>query len=253
MKQFYLILLLATGLVILWLLSNRFEMFSSDPVFLSREETAKLLSRDPGSYVANMSDPDLKARGATTRQEYLQKCIQNAADFTHKEKKHISKLTRSIDKKVKKYQGKLLIDIDTKVLKDIEWKFAKTNGSVCENGFPHTRADVIFVSSETLKLDSKSLGQTLLHEKVHIYQRLYPELVSRDIERAGYRKLALRKTFPLSRANCDLDEWVYIKDGEKPLLIEYRSESPVSIKDHDGVSKNEHPYETMAYDLEKIV
>lgn len=253
MKQFYLILSLTLGIVILWLLSIRLEMFSSDPVFLSKEETTNLLLRDPGSYIANMSEPDLKARRASTRQEYLKKCLQSATNFTSDEKKTISKITRLVDKKVKKYKGNFLINVDTKVLDDIEWKFSKTSRDVCENGFPHTRADVIFISSETLKLDPKSLEQTLLHEKVHVYQRLNPELVSTDIEKSGYRKMALRKSYPLSRANCDLDEWVYIKDGEGPLLIEYKSESPVSIRDHNGVSKNEHPYEIMAYDMEKIV
>lgn len=252
MKRFYLIIGI-TGLVILYLLSNIQEMFSSDPVFLSKEETTNLLLRDPGSYVANMSEPDLKARGATSRQEYLQKCIQSSDNFTSAEKKTIKHITHSIDKKLRKYKGKFLINVDINHLDNIQWKFSKTSGVVCENGFPHTRADVIFISTETLKQDSKWLAQTLLHEKTHVYQRLYPELVSTDIERAGYRKLVLRKSYPLVRANCDLDEWIYIKDGEKPLLIEYKSESPASIRDHDGISKNEHPYEMMAYDMEKIV
>jgi hypothetical protein len=66
--------------------------------------------------------------------------------------------------------------IDPNVLANIPWVLAKINENY-ENGFPHTRLGIIFLG----KLDSMiktNLIQTLIHEKVHVYQRMYPKLFS---------------------------------------------------------------------------
>lgn len=254
MKHFYWIVTVL--LIAIYLLISEKSKFSyRSPTFLSSQETGDLLQRDPESYVKNMSPPDLHARGSSSPEEYLSQIVSSASEFSEKEKELLSRLSQKIDDKIETHSGSLLINVDKKLLASLPWKFSKTKGVKCENGLSHTRRDVIFFSSD--KLDSttseKDLMRTLIHEKSHVYQRQYPKVVDQDISSAGYRRVTSRKNIPLSRSNCDLDEWVYSLKNSPPLVIEYNSSTPSSILDHSGVREKEHPFEVMAYNLESII
>jgi hypothetical protein len=145
---------------------------------------------------------------------------------------------------------KALTDIDLAALAAIPWVIAKTTTPAYEDGLPHTRADVIFLSSTTLHKKDTDLARTLLHEKVHLYQRKYPQETAQAIADAGYHRTDRRRTeTPLARANPDLDDWVYEDPAGVPMLTVYNSAKPSSIGDVTGSNDHEHPYETMAYSL----
>ena len=55
----------------------------------------------------------------------------------------------------------------------IDWKFAKTIRNI-ENDFPHTHHDIIFLPWDFYELKSTNLIKTIIHEKIHIYQRFNP-------------------------------------------------------------------------------
>ena len=141
-------------------------------------------------------------------------------------------------------------NLDAAALEQLPWVFAKTSGSAYEDGLPHTRAPhVIFVSSSTLLLRDKALAKTLLHEKIHVYQRLHPEKTAAAIVGAGYTKTRrLRRDVPLIRANPDLDEWIYMDPKKREMALVYNCDTPDSI--NDVAEGEEHPYEAMAYEWE---
>jgi hypothetical protein len=57
-----------------------------------------------------------------------------------------------------------------------------------------------------------------------------------------------RETEPLIRANPDLDEFIYKDENEDEMINKYKSETPQGINDIIP-SKNEHPFEVMAYEI----
>jgi hypothetical protein len=141
--------------------------------------------------------------------------------------------------------------IDADALAELPWVFAKIEGTAYEDGLPHTRApNVIFLASGTLRSKNASLKRTLLHEKIHVYQRAYPEKTAALVRDAGYVNTGKRRnTVPLARANPDLDEWIYEDEAAKPMISVYQNDGPASVSDVHGAPQHEHPYEAMAWDV----
>jgi hypothetical protein len=67
----------------------------------------------------------------------------------------------------------------------------------------------------------------------------------------GFKRWKTRVSEPLSRANPDLDPWIYIDPRtEKPMIAVYNSKNPNSISDVKLTDfAFEHPYELMAYEI----
>lgn len=57
----------------------------------------------------------------------------------------------------------------------LPWKMIKMSNTY-DFGFPNTINDCILLSENVIKLDKKKLVELLVHEKIHVYQRLYPEI-----------------------------------------------------------------------------
>ena len=69
----------------------------------------------------------------------------------------------------------------------IPWYICCTQGLSYENGVPHTRGNYIIISKEHIKnKDVNELANTLVHEKVHVYQKLYPDDVSKYLEKYNF-------------------------------------------------------------------
>lgn len=202
--------------------------------FLSAAETKAFLKADKDQYVRKMTKPDLFARKAKTDKEYIDRISQQTLDFTPAEKEMIQTMAEDIDA--------AFPDLAT-----TPWRLAKMHGSSYEDGMPHTREDVIFVSDDTLR--SPHFKNTLLHEKVHVYQRRNPILMERYLIKEQYVKYKHRSQEPLLRSNPDLDEWIYIDpQSRKPMMALYSSNTPSSISDVTLTNiAFEHPYEAMAY------
>lgn len=233
---------------------NQKEMFINHerPViqFLSKEETSTFLQQDEDGYVNSLSRADLYARGVRSREEYLQKIVQSAAEFSDKDREVITRAIESVNDKLSSYKGTTL---DAIKLRNIPWKIALTHNETYENGYPHTRQDVIFIGHNIL--DDPTLANTLLHEKVHIYQRLYEQEIDVWLEQKGYVKWKLQSSLPLARSNPDINQWVYLDPvSQKPMMAEYTSSTPSNISDVTLSNPAfEHPYEYMAYEIAKIL
>ena len=123
--------------------------------------------------------------------------------------------------------------------------------------YPHTRLDTIILNINQIKYYNFSkLKKTLLHEKVHVYQKKYTEDVDKYIKINNFKKVKKRNKFDNIRANPDLDDYIYI-DNENNTYKGIYNLNPNSLEDVTYYPHNtqeyEHPFEKMAINLEKNI
>jgi hypothetical protein len=236
--------------------------------FMTYKETSTFLRNDNDRYVRNMSELDLHARNVKTYMEYINNIEDTAISFTDEEKELLITCANNADKYLKmedfkelKY-GKYINGND---LANIKWIFANTytnrfNNKIkeYEEGLPHTRENIIFVSKHVLKYDELNLTNTLIHEKIHIYQRYNSKLFDKIIREMGLLELD-KKSFKYTkyiRSNPDTNNKIYYNnidnniDNNNIMVYMYRNDNPNGINDvvHNNLSK-EHPYEKIAYEI----
>ena len=264
--------------------------------FMTYKETSNFFAKDNDNYVRNLSELDLHARGVKTHVEYMNQIEDTAISFTDDEKELLERCAKDADKYLRNENfneldyGKHLKGND---IADIKWIFANTytnyfNDVIKENeqGLPHTRENIILLSKNVLKNDALNLTNTLLHEKIHIYQRYNPEIFDTIIKEMGLKELE-RKHFKQAkyiRSNPDTNNKIYYRkkdvssissvssvldilsggsgssdtgvtgdtdyDLDDVMVCLYRNDKPNSI--NDVIQKNysaEHPYEKIAYEI----
>jgi hypothetical protein len=219
---------------------------------------------DTSNYFVRMNHADLSARSIGTPSAYAKLYKDSILEFTTREKDLIIKLTEQVDK----YTD------NTKRLQKIPWKFVKMHHDI-ENGWPHTLGDVIVLSGRFFQLSEHDKCMTLLHEKMHVFQRIYPLETHMLINK--YWKYSVMDVFDkiqLARNNPDINNFVYGKDGTK-YFQKYKVDSPSEINEshvvkmtsdgkiehasHDDlklpnvVGQYEHPYEIMGSFFPKIM
>jgi len=202
--------------------------------FKTKEEIQLFIIEDKDDYIKNLSIYDLRARKVKTNNEYKEMIIVNCMNFNEKEKE---KLIRCC-KKASNYfrNGK-------------DWKLALLS-SKYEEGYPHTREDIIFLSPAILNNNDEMLIKTLIHESIHIYQRYNKREMDEYIIKKGFKKIRRREKGGLIRSNPDLDEFIYKDKNGIEMVAYYNSEYPNGIGDVKIMSINmEHPYEYMAYEI----
>lgn len=184
-----------------------------DVQILSKDSLIDLLVvNPPDNYYDFLTELDFKARGVGSLDEYLQKirhrCLQSP-DGSDSE--IIRQCIRQCNGHFADVSGKW---IDAKKFRALPWKIAITcGGSTYEYGLPHTRGDVIIVNKKDIK-NSDDFVDTLLHERVHVYQKMYPLDFQKYLDSEGFVRYCKRKDVVNVAANPDADEWVYMKDGD---------------------------------------
>lgn len=180
---------------------------------LSKDSVLDLLVHNPpDNYYDSFSDLDLKARNVKSLDEYLRK-IRSVCFYGDDGADKNKIIRRCIARACKDMVGKRKwIDMDK--LRALSWKIAVTSGgSTYEYGFPHTRGDVIVVNEKDVK-DDDEFVDTLLHEQMHVYQKMYPEDFQKYLDSEGFVRYCRRNLIQNVAANPDADAWVYMKDGE---------------------------------------
>lgn len=209
-------------------------------------KTAKdFIEQDKDGYVQSMSLPDLRARGVQTITEYLQKSSEDIIPFSHYQKILIYKNLELVNDYLQRTRHYF---IDPNLLQRIPWKFILTKGFY-EQGLPHTRGPYIFLSLNFFNTSQEDQIVTLIHEKIHLYQRKHKKDFQEKLLNNNYKIYGLRKDYPNSRANPDLDEFVYIHPLNYKMVATYHSMYPKNIQDihHDMPPQKEHPNEEIAY------
>lgn len=261
------LLLLLFIIIILFSLytNNKIEGYDTDTtekskyLFLTEEDTISFLQKDEDGYVQNMSKYDLESRNVYSSDEYIDSICECVTKFTDDEKQILIKCAKKADMFFSKYI--YMKKLDCNKIKKISWKFALTNknknGNEYEDGFPHTRKDIIFLSKNQLNTNTHSndnymaLIGILIHEKVHIFQRYNTEFIDNLITIMGYVEYN-GYVSKLKRSNPDINKKVYYDTINKRLMIiTYNSEKPHGINDiNSNDYMNEHPFERMAYEIE---
>jgi hypothetical protein len=226
-------------------------------LFMSKEQTKQFLLEDKDEYVKRLSQIDLYARKANNAEHYISNITKCASFFSDAEKKKLIRCAKLADNFLNSYTYNN--DIKGSEIAKIPWKIAVTrkNGvNQYEEGLPHTRSDVIFLSEYVIN-DNIAIGEddmiltnTLVHEKVHIYQRYNSDIIGEVINKMGYKVAAPGSDTLLKRSNPDTNDKNYYDKNNELIIFEYNSQKPENINDvKDDNFSSEHPYEKMAYDI----
>ena len=230
--------------------------------FMTEEETRNFLASDADRYSSSLSTWDIIARKAIHELSYRKRAAGAALNFNTQQKTLIMNAAVDADiffielasNNAAFCNSNLAASIDFEKVAEIPWVIALTDGDKYEDGLPHTRANIIFISTSIFNQPDR-ITKTLVHEKIHLYQRLYPQHLMHVLNHNGYIRWKNRIGIPRIRANPDVDQYIYIDSTtESPMLAVYSSDKPNGINDivieHTG---HEHPYEKMAYDIDKAV
>lgn len=216
-------------------------------VFLTKTSTAHFLLRDEDGYISSMSIPDLYARHVKTHQEYRERSAKVALTFEEEQKVLLEKAAEKVNTF---FQNMNSPYIDKERISAILWKFALTENNGYEEGLPHTREDIIFVTPKLLELPEAQLVKTLIHERVHIYQRTYLTMFQEVLKTQGYKVWRERHGYPLIRSNPDLDKYIYQSPSSDIMVTVYRNDTPKHIQDTMQPNElKEHPFEEVAYTI----
>jgi hypothetical protein len=216
--------------------------------FLTKEEASKLLSEDKDEFYKTFFPADLYARKVQNINQYINLIKENGVnDFTQEEKQ---KIQQAISKSKRHLEQLSTPWFNGKKASQGLWNIAKST-SLYEDGLPHTRGSVIILSEYNLQDDIEVLSKTLTHERIHIYQKKYPEEVKEYLLQQGFVIKRERKQEDLVRANPDVDNYIYIDEkNNAEIKCQYTSFTPQSILDVKNSNQFfEHPFERMVIDL----
>tara|TARA_B110000259_G_scaffold11321_1_gene12358 strand:- start:4906 stop:5703 length:798 start_codon:yes stop_codon:yes gene_type:complete len=187
-------------------------------------------------YINTFNNTDMKIRKCKNIEDCKNLYKKNFIHFTKNEKQVLVDLVKQTNKKLKFF---------TK-LYNLPWKFTKTTNKI-DNGFPHTHNDTIYLSDGFFKNNNI---KTLIHEKIHLYQKKYPYKTDKLYKLYNYEKIERLNTSN-RRANPDLNNYDYKHNG-KILYSEYNDNadnlSDIKMNNlEENAFKNEHPDEYFAY------
>jgi len=206
-------------------------------------------------YFDKMSDSDKIARHLhpqMDKEQIIAHYAKRIVPFTETEQRLIQKIDADL---------KAILNTKWKRAALIKWSYVKTID--LENNFPHTHGNIICIPHTIMGFEYNKLLKVIVHEFVHVFQRMEPIITNRFIEEFGYKPHGQRESYDYNiRLNPDTNNIIYRnKEGRVELMV-YSTESPSSLLDTHNIliyggdvfktvsnSKTEHPFEYMAYFL----
>lgn len=205
-------------------------------------------------YINKFSQKDMEVRKCDNKKLCEKLYQNNLIHFSYNDKRELQKLIKLCNEKLIKYKN----------LYNVPWKLCKTTRKL-EEGMPHTHTDIIFLSDSFFRSNEKSKIITLIHEKLHIYQRIRKEKTTKLYNNFNFSKTP-KKNINLRRTNPDLDSFDYnyngvliyseFQDDAKSLsdvdtkLISIEKNKNKEIREIQNLAKkgyqNEHPNEIFA-------
>lgn len=225
--------------------SNIQSNLQSNIIFLSSKSTFDLLKSNT-KYYDTFYKNDFKVRNINNINEYLIKIENSVTDFTEKEMLLLTDAANKADDIIKNINRNYF---DGNKAAKMTWKFGLTRNKDYEDGLPHTVKDTIMLCNCN-DINTNMLIKVLIHEKVHIYQKMYPDDYKLYLKNKKFEIVKRRDASDNIRANPDIDMYVYKKDN-KIYRATYKN-NPNSITDtNENNQYYEHPCETMAIELSK--
>lgn len=223
-------------------------------IFISGINLYNILKEDNDDYYKSFYKTDFKVRNIKNINEYIQLIQKSTTDFSNEEKIKLNKCIKDINIILSNIRDLEWFDGNKAI--DIPWKIGCIKGKLYENGLPHTRDDIIILSTDHIReYSEKKLTKTLLHEKVHIYQKIYKNDIDKYLKNNNFMRVKKRDANDNIRANPDLDNWIY-KDNKYLYKAEY-IDNPLTVEDiiYKPINNQsyEHPFERMAIDIENFI
>lgn len=228
--------------ILLALLLIVFYYFIRDSVnFCTRHTIAWYIIEDPDKHIANLNMTDIHDRNCNTRDEYKSVCIDNIQEFSMYQKIKIISYVKEASDFLSTVRSPY---IDNKIIMSMPWKFVLTNNTI-EYGLPHTRGGIIFIPISIFNNIEPEIIRTLIHEKIHVYQKLHSEIFEQALFDNNYYLIkTLHKTD--TSANPDINSNVYMHPNGKIMMP--RKQKEINTPDD---AMYEHPNELIAYNISR--
>jgi hypothetical protein len=230
---------------------KQIEQFNDNVIFLNNYELLNILLNNHDKYYDTFFENDFNARNINNIDEYKDLIKKSVTDFNDNQKNKIKKCIYNADLYFSTLKFKWF---DGNKNNKLKWIIGCTKGKLYENGLPHTRNNFIIISDEKVNnYSEEKLIKTLIHEKVHIYQKNYINDIELFLNENNFIKIKEREKSDNIRANPDLDNWIY-KDYKQNIYKAVYNNNPSSVEDIQYKPINnqsyEHPYEKMAIYIE---
>ena len=224
-------------------------MISSNVIFLSKKHTRDIYKRN--EYIHLLNKSDIKARNIRSKDpvEWYSKRVLN---FTNEEKEKLALAIQSIKQSAKDNKNPKW----WRFFYGKPWKLAKVSDEV-DFGYPHTHEDTIFLPASFVSAPvDRFFIQTLIHEQVHVWQRVMPSLFEElytlhwgfiKTNRVCGSVKYLRK----QRTNPDIGHLYYIFRGDYLPLSVFDSETNKTKYIGIPVKENSKPEGGFMIDYEK--
>lgn len=218
--------------------------------FVSRNKLRELI-RNNDSYYERFCASDWRARNALNRQDYVKQVLTGSFIEEHRLK------LRQAVKRAKQILPSIYVDwFDGGLVSKMPWKIGCIVSEDFENGLPHTIDDTIVLTWTLVdQIELPDLIKLLIHEQTHVFQRKFPKYVRNFMRQYGYRRIKKHTKHDRIRANPDTDGYIYERKGRR-TGFKYATNRPVRSlhtllrRQHPRL---EHPFEDMAYRVEKLV
>jgi hypothetical protein len=228
------------------------EKFENNNIFLTKSELEKYLINDYDNYYKSFNNYDLQVRNINSIDDYIPKIKKSCVNISDENKIILNECIDYCNSKIQNYN---IIGFDGNKCSKLYWKIGLIDGNEYELGMPHTRNDIIILPKHLL-LKKKILISTLIHEKIHQYQKEYKDDINKYLKNNGFTRFKNKNEFTDLRANPDIDDYVYL-DNQNRIMRSIYNNNPSDINSIKIVPINsieyEHPLEFMAYDLQKKI
>ncbi len=233
-------------------INYKYEYFNPHIYFLNKHQAIDILKNDYDNYFNKLFKKDYIARNIDNINQYYIMIDKSVNEFNKYEQ---NKLTRCINMANDYIQNINYKWFDGNKCALIPWKIICIEGKLYEYGLPHTRGEYIILSKKDVNdYTENKLTKTLIHEKVHVYQKMYINDTDKYVIDNGFIKWKIREEKDNIRANPDIDNWIYKDKGGNIYKAEYNNDKPKAIDDityKPYTSQSyEHPFEKMAIFIE---
>ena len=226
---------------------------------LSKRDAEHILQENTDSYYDTFTEMDLKMRGVSSIEDYRRKingcCVEPTAGDTCRIVWSV--LCASVLLCHAQIQNSWFDSIQCA---SIPWNIALIDDtSRYEDGLSHTRGDVIFITRETLY--GPGITTTMIHEKIHAFQKTYPDSIENYIRMFHFtsdinRRENVGYNGEYVRANPDTNGLIYADENNVLLKAVYLPDAKTirQVRYTQCDSQYcEHPYERMVYDILELI
>jgi len=187
------------------------------------------------------------------KNEYVQKIKNSCSEFTKEEKKILKKCANSVKLTLRQTQMTFGRGFDNVKASEIPIIFGCMAGNEYEGGLPHTRYPaIILYSNQVTSMSVLEVEKLVIHELAHLYQKMYPNDLKKYLNENYFEIIKQRIGNDNVRANPDIDSFIYRNQNNNQAYEYIYNPFPGSIGDVTQSNK-EHPFEEMAYKIEKII